>query len=224
LTVIERALKDPGCNLELKIPQAKSLIDCLNKKALPQIDICGIGAAGFRRYIDYRDVEIFYVTLYKIKRLIDNRLCGEAGEDKQQIVERLLEEYYKFTDVFSKREFDLMPPFRANIDFKIYLEDGSDLFRDIGHGPIYKMNVEELKALYKYMVENLDKGFIEPSSALFASPILMARHSSTGKLRFCVDYRRLNAITKKNRYLISLVDEFINWLAGAKYFTKLDIC
>jgi hypothetical protein len=85
------------------------------------------------------------------------------------------------------------------------------------------MNTEELEASYKYMIENLDKGFIAPSSAPFASPILIARNPSSGKLRFCVDYRKLNAITKKDRYPIPLVDELMDCLAGAKFFTKLDI-
>jgi molybdenum cofactor biosynthesis enzyme MoaA len=116
-----------------------------------------------------------------------------------------------------------MPLSCKNIDFKIYLEDKADLVKDISHGPIYKINAEKLKAAYKYIAENLEKEFIAPSLAPFASPILMARHSSTGKLRFCVDFRRLNAITKKNRYLISLVNKLIDRLAGAKYFTKLNI-
>jgi hypothetical protein len=51
----------------------------------------------------------------------------------------------------------------------------------------------------------------------------MARHPSTGKLRFCVDFRKLNAIIKKDRYPIPLVDELMDRLAGAKFFTKLDI-
>jgi hypothetical protein len=109
------------------------------------------------------------------------------------------------------------------VDFKIHLEEGSDLVRQIGHGPIYKINAEELIAAYKYMMENLEKGFIALSAALFASPILMARNPSSGKLRFCVNFRRLNAITKKDRYPIPLVDELMDRLAGAKFFIKLDI-
>jgi hypothetical protein len=74
------------------------------------------------------------------------------------------------------------------MDFKIYLKDGADPNHAIGHELIYKMNIKELKTFYKYIIENLDKGFIAPSSALFASLILIARNPSSGKLRFCVDY------------------------------------
>ncbi len=43
------------------------------------------------------------------------------------------------------------------------------------------------------------------------------------EIRFCVDYRRLNTITKKNRYSIPLIEETLAQLEGAKYFTKFDI-
>jgi hypothetical protein len=109
------------------------------------------------------------------------------------------------------------------VDFKVYLEEDSDPVRQIGHRSLYKMNAKELAAAYKYMMENLEKGFIALSAAPFASLILMARNPSSGKLRFCVDYRKLNAIIKKDRYPISLVDKLMDRLAGAKFFTKLDI-
>jgi hypothetical protein len=223
LAKMEHALKLPDKDIEPEIPREESLIDRLSKKLLPQIDICAIRAAAFHRCVKRRKDKFFYTTLSEIERIIDERLRGEAEEDKKEILERLPEEYHEYADVFSKRQSDLFPPSRPNVDFRIHLEDGADPNRAIGHGPIYKMNTEELEASYKYMVENLDKGFIAPSSAPFASPILMARNPSSGKLRFCVDYRKLNAITKKDRYPIPLVDELMDRLAGAKFFTKLDI-
>ena len=72
------------------------------------------------------------------------------------------------------------------------------------------------------MVDNLSKRFISPSSATFASPILIVRKSDGG-LRFCVDYRKLNSITRKDRYPLPLVDELMERLSVAKIFTKLDI-
>jgi len=59
------------------------------------------------------------------------------------------------------------------------------------------MLVEELQAAKQYIIENLYKGFIEQSNAPFTSPILMAKKPGGG-LRFYVDYRKLNAVTKKN--------------------------
>ena len=60
------------------------------------------------------------------------------------------------------------------------------------------------------------------SLASYSSPILFVKKSGGG-IRFCVDYRRLNAITKKDRYPIPLIEETLAQLEGAKYFTKIDI-
>jgi hypothetical protein len=57
-------------------------------------------------------------------------------------------------------------------------------------------------------VENLDKGFIALGNAPFASLFLMARKPGGG-LQFYVDYRKLNMVTKKDRYLLPLVNKLI---------------
>ncbi|GME64610.1 uncharacterized protein ACHE_50633A [Neofusicoccum parvum] len=84
------------------------------------------------------------------------------------------------------------------------------------------MSTDELAAAKDYIKENLEKGFIEASRAPFGSPILMARKANGG-FRFCVDYRRLNAATKKNRYPLPLIDETLARLTGARYFSKIDV-
>ena len=84
------------------------------------------------------------------------------------------------------------------------------------------MSQEELQAVKDYLKENLAKGFIVASSAPFASPVLFVRKPNGG-LRFCVDYRKLNAITRKDRYPLPLLNETLAQLTDAKIFTKLDI-
>jgi hypothetical protein len=44
-----------------------------------------------------------------------------------------------------------------------------------------------------------------------------------GTWRFCVDYRKLNASTIKNKFLMPIIDDFLDEIAGGKYFTKLDL-
>jgi hypothetical protein len=65
---------------------------------------------------------------------------------------------------------------------------------------------EELDLVYKFINENLSKGFITISLALFASPMLFVKKAD-GSLHFYVDYRKLNAIIKKDRYPILLIKE-----------------
>jgi hypothetical protein len=84
------------------------------------------------------------------------------------------------------------------------------------------MTTEELEEVKRYLIENLNKGFIEPSQAPFAAPILFVRKAD-GRLRLCIDFRNLNQITRKDRYPLPLIDELLGRISRAKMFTKLDI-
>ena len=88
-------------------------------------------------------------------------------------------------------------------------------------GPLYKSSAKELKFLKEWIKDNLEKGFIRKSQSSAASPILFIPKKD-GKLRLCVDYRALNAVTQKNRYPLPSVQELRDRTHGAKWFTKID--
>ena len=81
---------------------------------------------------------------------------------------------------------------------------------------------QELKVLRGYLDENLKKGFIRESKSPAGYPILFAPKKD-GSLRLCVDYRKLNDITIKNRYPLPNIGELQDRLGRAKIFTKLDL-
>src|ERR1041384_8448933 len=76
--------------------------------------------------------------------------------------------------------------------------------------------------LKKQLAELLQKGFIRPSVSPYGAPVLFV-HKKEGTLRLCVDYRTLNKITIKNKYPLPRIEELTDRLAGAKYFSKLDL-
>ena len=98
----------------------------------------------------------------------------------------------EYPDVFPE-ELPGMPPDR-DVEFLIDLLPGS--------GPIakrpYKMLVDELKELKKQLGEQLQKGFIQPSSSSWGAPVLFVEKKDRSQ-RLCIDYRSLNEVTIKNK-------------------------
>ena len=68
----------------------------------------------------------------------------------------------------------------------------------------------------------LREGVIEPSCSPWASPVVLVRKKDGG-LRYCLDYRKLNAVTRKDSYPLPRIDESLDSLGQAQYFSALDL-
>ena len=64
--------------------------------------------------------------------------------------------------------------------------------------------------------------FIEPSNSPWSAPVVMVPKKG-GKLRFCVDYRGLNSVTRKDSYRLPCVDECLDMVRGSSWFSSLDL-
>ncbi|POM70830.1 LOW QUALITY PROTEIN: Hypothetical protein PHPALM_12681, partial [Phytophthora palmivora] len=86
----------------------------------------------------------------------------------------------------------------------------------------YRVSKAEGDVMEAEVQPYLDLGLIQPSSSPWASPVLMIRKPDGG-IRFCIDYRRLNAVTVKDCYPMPLIDDTLDVLGNAKLFSTMDI-
>ncbi|GBG86128.1 hypothetical protein CBR_g41031 [Chara braunii] len=89
-------------------------------------------------------------------------------------------------------------------------------------GCIYRMSEEELEVLRAQLDDLLDKCWIRPSCSSYGAPVLFVRKKNKD-LRLCIDYRKLNAQTVKNASPLPRIDDLLERLGGATYFSKLDL-
>ena len=121
-----------------------------------------------------------------------------------------------FPDVFPE-ELPGLPPNR-DIEFAIDLVPGTE---PISKAP-YRMAPAELRELKDQLQDLLEKGFVRPSVSPWGAPVLFVKKKD-GSLRLCIDYRELNKVTICNRYPLPRIDDLFDQLAGAKWFSKIDL-
>ncbi|GBG67590.1 hypothetical protein CBR_g719 [Chara braunii] len=120
-----------------------------------------------------------------------------------------------FTDIFESPT-GVVPD--RPISHEIILEAGAVPPK----GCIYRMSEEEFTVLRAQLDDLLDKGWIRLSSSPYGAPVLFVRKKNKD-LRLCIDYRKLNTQTVKNAGHFPPIDDLLERLGGAKYFSKLDL-
>jgi hypothetical protein len=150
-------------------------------------------------------------TLTKESTSKDTR-CNTAG------LERIPREYRQYEQLFREQPDDEALPEHGPWDHEIPLQEG----KQPTFQKIYPLNGIQRTALKEWLETSLRKGHIRPSTSPAGYPILFVPKKN-GKLRLCIDYRKLNEITIKNRYPLPLISEIRDRLYGAEWFTALDL-
>jgi hypothetical protein len=138
-------------------------------------------------------------------------LEGCSGKQCQQL-QQLIESY---REVFQEPQG--LPP-KHEVEHEIQLFPESPL-PNIG---LYRKSIIEEDEVKKQLKHLLEQGVIRPSTSPCGSPIIMVPKKD-GSWRMCIDYRALNKITIKNRYPLPRIDDLLDQLQQAKFFTKLDL-
>eukprot|EP00253_Pinus_taeda_P024887 PITA_24887 len=138
---------------------------------------------------------------------------SKRGPSARQLqMDKIVEEY---KDIFTSLAG---VPLHCQVTHSINLTVGAPL----PNGPIYRCSVLENDEIKRQIQELLQKGHICPSSSPCGSPIMLVPKKD-GMWRLCIDYRALNKITVRNRYPIPRIDDLLDQLKGAKYFSKIDL-
>lgn len=137
---------------------------------------------------------------------------GTMHKNCPQEVHSLLQSFQK---VFEEpQEF---PPHRT-CDHLIPLQGGAQSF---SLRP-YRYSFDQKNAIEKIINDMLISQTVVPSHSCFASPALLVKNKNC-TWRLCVDYRRLNSLTIKNKYPIPMVEDLLDELKGSKVFSKVDL-
>ncbi|GKC68102.1 putative reverse transcriptase domain-containing protein [Tanacetum coccineum] len=108
------------------------------------------------------------------------------------------------------------------------IRDFPEVFPDkfSGAAPVarapYRLAPSEMKELSKQLQELLEKGFIRSSSSPWGAPVLFVKKKD-GSFRMCIDYRELNKLTIKNRYLLPRINDLFDKLQGSSVYSKIDL-
>ena len=126
--------------------------------------------------------------------------------------------YHEFADIFSKTKAEVLTPHHP-YNLKINLEKGAQP----PVGPIYSLLAFKQETLKKFIEENLNTGFIWPTSSLHSVPVLFVKKKDSS-LRLCVNFHGLNHISKKDCYPLPLISDLLNSLRKAWVYSKIDLC
>jgi len=125
--------------------------------------------------------------------------------------------YHDYLDVFDQAMTDqLFSNHLYNHKIKLIDKKTSSWSR------LYHMSDYKLQKMKNYLIEHLNKNFISSSSTSYALLILFIKKKDDS-LRFCVNYRKLNALIKWDCYLLLLINETLARIQDSKYLTQLNI-
>ncbi|MBW0546714.1 hypothetical protein O181_086429 [Austropuccinia psidii MF-1] len=140
----------------------------------------------------------------------------EETEEVETVMKVVPSVYHQYLDVFSKVKDVKIPPHCA-CDDHIKLEGSLP-----PAGVIYSLSNQESNTLRAHISENVGKRLIQPSSSSTGAPVLFAKKKDGG-LRLCVDYHKLNAVTRENKYPVPPMNPLLNVFIGSSIFSKIDL-
>ncbi len=190
------------------------------------MNIAMIETAAYRSLVKWLNVTTFVIIITKINQLLktarnksENVNLQELSHEEtlKEVKAKLSSKYHDYLDVFDRAMIDHLSSHHL-YDHKIELIDE----RTSSWSHLYHMSDYKLQKMKNYLIKHLNKDFISSSSASYALFILFVKKKDDS-LRFCVNYRKLNALIKRDCYFLSLINETFACIQDSKYLTRLNI-
>ena len=148
----------------------------------------------------------------------NDRIQCNCETNKKKLFEKIFDFFHKFAKIIDFIEIEKMS-FRKFYDHKIeFTNDFVKLFKN----RVYFLSLYKFEIMKKYLKKHLKKKSINFNQTFFVFSILFVVKSNEN-FRFCVDYRKLNVITKRNVYSISLINKILIRIIDCKYIFKFNI-
>ncbi|KAL6467298.1 hypothetical protein MHYP_G00251020 [Metynnis hypsauchen] len=147
----------------------------------------------------------------KSEQLLGKLHIGGTEEQKAELSTL----FSQFSEIFAVEDDDL--GYTDKVRHEIHLTDDIPVSQ-----PYRRIPPTQYREVREHISKLLKKGVIEESTSAYASPVVLVRKSD-GNLRLCVDYRRLNAKTKRDVFPLPRIDESFDALRGARFFSTIDL-
>ncbi len=182
-----------------------------------------ISVAVYQTLVKNKKIKIFFLIISEINKALSSvEDFAKLNEmifvmSLNELKKRLSIIYHDFLNIFDKEKTTQLLLHRS-YDHKIELEEKSQFSRSW----LYSILSHKLQKIKEYLEENLKKKFITFNKVSFAFLILFVKKKNDS-LCFCMNYWKLNALIKRDRYSILLINEVLAWIQDSKYLTWLDI-
>ncbi len=207
-----------------KIMKLSNLINFAS--SFDSMNIAMIETAAYKSLVKWLNVTTFAIIITKIDWLLktarnklENVNLQELSHEEilKEVKAKLSLKYHDYLNMFDRAMTDQLFSYHL-YDHKIELTDE----KTSSWSCLYYMSDYKLQKMKNYLIKHLNKNFISSSLTSYASFILFIEKKDDS-LRFCINYRKLNALIKRDHYSLFLIDETLACIQDSKYLTWLNI-
>ncbi|VUZ49358.1 unnamed protein product [Hymenolepis diminuta] len=192
-----------------------------NQRFRQRMYICSVISGAGLLGMDFLEKQQTRILLDKHKLVLNGTTELTLGHERPSLGSRLVNTQGAKPQKSGSREKTLLTEV-GDIpeEVKAFLRNNEDIFALDGEPTGRSIQYQEFVS--EEIANLLKNKIIRPSSSAWAVPIVVTKQKN-GALRLCVDYRKLNAVTKRDQYSMPRIDDGFDYMTGSHYFSTLDL-